>query len=161
MEVLKKYGLDFQNYDGATNMSGRNGVQGRLSSENPKATYVHCNSHVLNLCIFEACSLPPIRNMNSTVTETANFFHNSSKRQLFLEKIIDGRTNTVKVKDLCRTRWVYRHEAYEHFSLLFIYLLDVMKAISENDTTYGDMNWDGKTILAANGLSKVYHSLAL
>lgn len=93
-----------------------------------KATYVHCNCHVLNLCIVETCSLPPIRNMNSTITETAYFFQNSSKRQLFLEKIVDCRARTVKVKDLCRTRWVYRHEAYEHFSLLYTFLVNVMKA---------------------------------
>ena len=105
--VLTKYDLDCrgQGYDGATNMSGPNGVQGRLCSINSKAVYVHCNSHVLNLCV-EACSLPPIRNMNSTITETAYFFQNSAKRQLFLEKLLDNRTTTVKVKDLCRTRWI-------------------------------------------------------
>ena len=31
-----------------------NGFQGRLSAENAKATYVHCNCHVLNLCIVVA-----------------------------------------------------------------------------------------------------------
>ena len=115
--VLARYGLDLQNcrgqgYDGAINMSGANGVQGRISAENSKAVYVHCNSHILNLCIVDACSLPPICNMSSAITETANFFHNSAKRQVFLEKVVDNRTPTVKVKDLCRTRWVYRHEAY-------------------------------------------------
>ena len=85
-------------------MSGASGgVQGRLMAENPKATYVHCNSHVLNLCIVQACSLPVVKNMNSAVTETAYFFNNSPKRQLFLEKVIDKNTITVKVKDLCRT----------------------------------------------------------
>ena len=54
-------------------------VQGRLLAENPQAIYIyiyiytHCNSHILNLCIVEACSLPPIRNMNSTITESASF----------------------------------------------------------------------------------------
>jgi hypothetical protein len=47
---------------------------------------------------------------------------------------------------------VYRHEAYEHFSLLYTYFVDVMKAISANYTAYGDMNWDSKPLLAANGL---------
>ena len=42
-----------------------------------------------------------VRNMNGTVTETAYFFHNSAKRQCFLEKVVDGETTTVKVKDLC------------------------------------------------------------
>ena len=96
--------------------------------------------------------------MNSTITKTANFLKNSSKRQLFLEKDLDKRTTSAKVKDLCRTRWVYRHEAYEKFYLLYKYLVDVMKAISEQDSSYGDMSWDSKTRVAANGLSKLYHS---
>ncbi len=142
--VLARYGLDFQNcrgqgYDGATNMSAANGVQGHLSVENSKVVYVHCNCHILNLCIVNACSLPPTRNMSSAITETANFFQNSAKRQIFLENVVDDRTPTVKVKDLCRTRWVYRHEAYENFSMLYTYLVDVMEAICENDTSHGEM----------------------
>ena len=40
-EMLVTYGLDFrgcrgQGYDGAANMSGKSGVQGRLMAENPK-----------------------------------------------------------------------------------------------------------------------------
>ena len=103
-----------QGYDGASNMSGESGVQGRLLQENPKATYIHCNSHIV-----QACSLQAIRNMNCTVTEAANFFNNSQKRQSFLEKVIDKKTKVVRVKDLCRTRWIYRHEAYENFHILF------------------------------------------
>ena len=33
-----------------------------------------------------------------------------------------------------------------------------MESICERDPSYGDMNWDTKTIVAANGLSKMYHS---
>ena len=127
-------------------------------AENPKATYIHCNSHVLNLCIVQACSLQAIRNMNATITETAYFFNNSSKRQHFLEKVIDRATKVVKVKDLCRTRWIYRHEAYENFHILIKYLINVMIAITEHDSTYGDMDWDSKTTIAANGLLKMFCS---
>ena len=68
METLIKYGIDLQDcrgqgYDGASNMSCTGGVQGRLLAENSKAVYMHCNSHILNLCIVKACSLPYIRNM--------------------------------------------------------------------------------------------------
>ena len=39
-------------YDGAaTIMSGANVIQVRLSAENSKAVHVHCNSHILILCI--------------------------------------------------------------------------------------------------------------
>ncbi len=100
--TLVKYGLEFE----ASNMSARHGVQGILSGENNKALYVHCNSHILNLCIVQACSLRSIRNMNGTVTESSFFFKNSPKRQTFLEFAIDKQTKSKKVKDLCRTRWV-------------------------------------------------------
>ncbi len=112
-ETLLKYGLDFQDcrgqgYDGASNMAAQRGVQGLLLAENSLATYVHCSSHVLNLCIVQACSLQPIRNMNGAITESSYFFKNSAKRQMFLERVIDKRTKLVRVKDLCRTRWIYR-----------------------------------------------------
>ncbi len=86
--TLVKYGLEFENcrgqgYDGASNKSARHGVQGILNRENNKALYVHCNSHILNLCIVQACSLRSIRNMNGTVTESSFFFKNSPKRQTF------------------------------------------------------------------------------
>lgn len=160
-DVLAKLGLSLQDcrgqgYDGATNMSGRHGVQGILSADNPLATYIHCNAHVLNLCIMKACSLPFIKTMNAAVTETANFLHNSPKRQHFFEAVVDGRSKVVKVKDLCRTRWVYRHEAYENFYMLYKYLVATMIAITEHDQTYGDMKWDSNTVVGANGFLKVY-----
>ena len=141
-------------------MSAARGVQGLLMAENEKALYIHCKSHILNLCIVDACSLPSIRNMNGTVTESANFFNNSHKRQMFLELIIDKQTKRVKIKDLCRTRWVYRHEAYECFFELFRYLFAAMVAITTRDPTYGNMNWDPKTMVAANGLLKMYSTFA-
>ena len=41
------------------------------------------------------------------------FIHNSSKTQLFLEKIVDCKTRIVKVQELYRTRWVLQvvHDA--------------------------------------------------
>lgn len=163
-ETLVKYDLDFQDcrgqgYDGASNMSSTGaGVQGRLTAENPKAVYIHCNSHILNLCIVQACSLPAIRNMNAAVTESAYFFSNSAKRQGFFEDVLNNETSTVKVKDLCRTRWAYRHESYEVFYILFKYLVTTMKAIVSHDNQYGAMNWDSKTSVAAAGLLSNYQT---
>ena len=111
---------------------------------------------ILNLCVVQACSLTFIRNMNSTVTETAYFFNNSAKRQVFLEKVVDKGTGTVRVKDLCRTRWAYRHEAYENFYKLYKYLVAVMELIVTRDSEYGNMDWDSNTVIAANGFLRVY-----
>ena len=39
-------------YDGAGSMAGATkGVAARISQQYPKACYVHCASHVLNICI--------------------------------------------------------------------------------------------------------------
>jgi len=41
-----------QGYDGASNMSRENiGVQALIKEDAPKAVYMHCNEHCLNLVI--------------------------------------------------------------------------------------------------------------
>ena len=46
--------------------------------------------------------------------------------------------------------------------MLFKYLVSVMIAITEGDETYGQMNWDSKTVIEANGLLKyIQHSSSL
>ena len=59
-EILSEYSLDFrdcrgQGYDGASNMAAQHGVQVILLAEKQQTTYAHCSSHVLNLCIMQAC----------------------------------------------------------------------------------------------------------
>ena len=90
------------------------------STDKPHGLYVHCNSHVLNLVIVKACSLPSVRNMAGTITEISQFFNYSPKRQRYLEKVISvdqPDSQRTKIRDLCRTRWVERHEVYETFVL--------------------------------------------
>ena len=64
-----KYGLDMINlrgqcYDGAGNMSGvRNGLAARVTQEFPKAVYMWCSSHKLNLCVVKSCDIAEVRNM--------------------------------------------------------------------------------------------------
>ena len=78
-----------QSYDGAGAMSGQiRGAASRISSKYPKAVYVHCAAHRLNLCIVKCCKIRTVSNMIDTVNSVAHFFNNSPKRQLALEKWI-------------------------------------------------------------------------
>ena len=44
-------------YDGASNMSGvHSGVQKRIRDDQPKALYVHCRNHSLNMALQDATS---------------------------------------------------------------------------------------------------------
>lgn len=64
--------------------SMRVGVQARIKKRAPLAMYVHCNSHVLNLCIAAACKLPPVRNMIDSLNEIYFFSTIPLKDKRFL-----------------------------------------------------------------------------
>lgn len=59
-DTLTSHGLSLsqvrgQCYDGASNMSGvYQGLQARVKQESPKALYVHCYAHCLNLVLVDA-----------------------------------------------------------------------------------------------------------
>ena len=113
-----------QSYDGAEAMSGSvRGAAARISTKYPKALYVHCAAHRLNLCIMKCCNNHEVSNIMETVSSVARFFNNSPKRQLALEKwiteVIPCEEKRRKLKDLCKTRWVERHEAYDVLLIFF------------------------------------------
>ncbi len=58
MALLEENNLKMENiwgYDGATNMSGHfKGLQSRILHKDPKALYVHCQAHCLNLVLVES-----------------------------------------------------------------------------------------------------------
>lgn len=88
-----------QGYDGASSMSSSIvGVQARIRQVCPLALYTHCQSHQLNLCIVKACSLPLIRNTNGIISEIANFFNYSQKRQRYFEHVVNSITPATKTK---------------------------------------------------------------
>ena len=79
-----------QTYDTTSSMSSAaNGVNGRLRASYPKAIYLPCNAHILNLCISASCKLQPIRNVIDTMNEAHLFFQYSPKRQAFFERVLE------------------------------------------------------------------------
>jgi len=131
-DSLLKHGIDItkargQAYDGASAMSSsRVGVQARILEIAPRALYVHCNSHVINLAIASSCQIQAIKNMIDSINETFKFFDFSPKRQRFFESILDqdnAESHPVKkLKGLCKTWWVERHTCYETFYSLYTFM---------------------------------------
>ena len=89
--------------------------------------------------------------------EIARFFNFSTKRQRALDKAIDVCTTGAKakkLKDACRTRWVYRIDSYVVFLELLPAVHAVLDAIvhpSMHQELGTDWNWDGETVTKANG----------
>ena len=79
---LKIENIRGQGYDGASNMSSDNvGVQRRIRERSPKAVYVHCSGHCLNLIISHSCALPQIRNVIDKLKRCCLYFLGSPKRE--------------------------------------------------------------------------------
>ena len=61
-----------------------NGVQKRIRDKYPRAIFVHCASHCLNLVINDQNKVPIIRNTCAVIRETIHFFRESPKRRASL-----------------------------------------------------------------------------
>jgi len=89
-----------QGYDGASNMSGKyKGVQAIVREKYPKAIYVHCAAHTLNLAVSKASNIQPIRNCLSIIEKLYNFF-NTSKHNNVLLHCIKSANETPNAKTL-------------------------------------------------------------
>ena len=130
------------------------GTAARISSLYPKAVYTHCAAHRLNLCIVKCCNICEINNMMQIADKIAHFFKYSPKRQRALEVWIDDlfpEEKRKKVKEMCRTRWVERHEAFEVFSDLFLPIVCCLEKISlsSNSEWNSDTRSDSHSFLLA------------
>lgn len=123
-----------QGYDGAANMSGHlSGVQTRIRQLYPKARYVHCASHRLNLALSNTISLPSIRNCLGIVSEIANLFRNHSNANTTFQDVIQKHAPESKKRRLvrlCETRFIERHESIISFVELFKFIVLSLEIIS-------------------------------
>lgn len=104
-----------QGYDGAANMSGQyTGVRARVLQKNPKAPYVHCNCHCLNLVLVDACkTTSEISNFFGTVEKIYTFIEGSPKRHAIFQNFQkeSGIATPYTLKRLSDTRWACHCDA--------------------------------------------------
>ena len=76
-----------QCYDGATNMAGaKSGCKSLILGEAPKAIYVHCVTHRLNLAVVSACKIQAFKNVEAYIGEISRFFQ--SAKGCLIESLI-------------------------------------------------------------------------
>jgi hypothetical protein len=123
-----------QGYDGAASMCGQfNGVQSHVRSQIPTAIYVHCSAHSLNLAISNACEVQSVRNCLGTIGKVYSFF-NTPKRQIALSTAISEvcpNSEITKLKQMCATRWVERHNSVSSFLELQDAIFSALDDITE------------------------------
>lgn len=135
---MTKFGLNVQylrgqGYDGAAAMSGHvKGVQTYIRQLHPLAFYVHCSSHSLNLAISDACNITAVRNCMGTIGAVHKFL-NTPKRNHVLQQSVESLLPSAsrnRLKQMCPTRWVERHDSIHVFKELLKPVDDCLRAIS-------------------------------
>lgn len=151
LDELSKRGIPLQNmrgqgYDNGSNMKGKNvGVQKRILDLNPRAFFVPCGSHSLNLVVNDAAlSCIVAVNFFSIVQEIYNFFSGSTHRW----NILTNHVTNLTVKPLSETRWESRIDALEP---LRYHIDEVYDAVYEATT---DAKIDAFGKITAIGIAK-------
>ena len=146
---LDKMGLPLQNvrgqgYDNGSNMKGcRVGLQTRIKNLNPRAFYVPCSSHSLNLVVNDMAksSLEAV-NVFNMVQKIYVFFAASTLRWSIFLKHVNGLT----LKPLSETRWESRIDAVKPLRYQIGKFFDALYCI------YDDSEMDASARDEASGL---------
>ena len=104
-----------QGYDGCSAMAGMlNGVQAKIREIYPKALYVHCSAHCLNLVVNDLNSVQTIRNTTSTIKYIVAYFRESSRRKALVPNL----------PLLSETRWTSKCKSIRKFKENFSAILN-------------------------------------
>ena len=139
--VLESHSLDFMNlvgqgYDGASNMSSQKvGVSGLMQKVAPKAIYVHCYGHQLNLCTQKSMTqVKSFRNCLGTVQEMYCFIEASPKRHALFQEVQTRRSESkVTLKSQSKTRWSCRKESTSAVRKRLPATLETLLNVDESD----------------------------
>ena len=118
-DVILSFDLDIhhlrgQCYDGASTMSGpKSGVAKQILEEEPRAFYMHCYGHALNLAASDTIrGIRLLKNALDTTHEISKLIKYSPKRDAVFQKLkAEIQPGSPGVRVLCPTRWTVRADA--------------------------------------------------
>ena len=121
--------------------SANKGVSAIVKEQQPKAPYVHCRGHCINLSIACSCKNEVVRALMDDISSVCYFFANSPKRQQFFERFITFYKEDLKVCEsnrshiigLSKTRWVERFKAYDNYFILYKFVVSVFESINNRN----------------------------
>ena len=111
-------------------------MQALLKEEEPRAVYVHCTAHRLNLAVQDC--MDGVRPLRDAVQETARvigFFRDSPKRLCCLASF--GAKSSLR--PLCPTRWTCSEPALASLVRNYVAVLDTLEAIAEDASSRPDV----------------------
>lgn len=128
-----------QGYDGCSTFSGHvTGVHQRFKQLYPKAVYVHCSAHKLNLVLSESLNIPCVRNCLGTVGEVSNLLRNNVQASDLLKHYVSElvpASKKTRLLGLCQTRFIERQDAINTFMELLPAVVATLQELSESNRT--------------------------
>ena len=120
-----------QCYDGAAAMSGkRAGLKTKLQEENPKAVYIHCYAHTLQLAVQDSCrSVKLFSDALDLASEVVKLIKCSPKREAEFRslKALSTSESSINIRTLCPTRWTVRAACFESIIKNYSTLLELFE----------------------------------
>lgn len=124
-------------------MSGeKSGVQKRIRDVQPKALYIHCAGHSLNLAIVSACTAISVRNAIDHIKSLTLWIKASPKREALLKAVYQnivqghGASSRSPLLYVCITRWVENIDGWERFSSSHPLLVSMCEVIIYGNSEY-------------------------
>ena len=148
-DALTRFELNITNcrgqcYDGAANVSGReNGLQKKLLSIEPRAIFVHCTAHNLNLVVQDAMqNIDTVRDFLAVLRELISFVRQSPKRLAMFELLqvdeeLESNKNYAALRPFCPTRWCVRIKSLKTLENNYNSLLIFLETISNQKNEAG------------------------
>ena len=142
INTLQQHGLDpskivSQGYDGASVMSGHcTGVQQRVKQVAPRALYVHCYAHCLNLVLVDTTKTVPQASEFFALMETLYVFISTSKAHTVYiqqQNVLHPDKPIHQLQKLSDTRWTCRFFAVEAVCSTFDAILATLQCLVEGD----------------------------
>ena len=131
-----------QAYDGASNMAGKYRDCAAIIQNNHP--YSYCCSYALNLAVVSSCSLVVVQNLFIVMNKIYKFFDDHPKCQYALNEC-----TSMKVKLLCKTRWLQRIDAFHVFMDMFDSIVQCFDSITNDQS-----GWFRDALVDAIALSK-------
>lgn len=126
-----------QTYDGASNMAGHlNGVAAKISREEPKALFIHCLAHSINLCLQDCAKLcKSVKDALGLVNEIYNLINASPKRLTIYNELkkVSG-PDASSLRPLCPTRWTVRTGAIAAILKNYLLIQQTLEEIVEESS---------------------------
>ncbi|XP_026819100.1 zinc finger MYM-type protein 1-like [Rhopalosiphum maidis] len=141
-DILCRLELNIHNvrgqcFDGASNVSGiHKGLQARTKEIEPRALFVHCQAHSLNLVTQDSMqNVEKARDILNFIRELITFIKQSPKRLSWF-KMLQTEENVTALRPFCPTRWTLRYSSLlsvmDNYNELLTFLSDFSKT-EKND----------------------------